>query len=101
MEWVGCTHLARAKSWERSQDVRNFAVFIRAMCWRDQFDRPEARSHYDEPAAMLRNTITRTIDHPFLGIVGEMEALVDENRQEVTENLVTLEFGYVLHAHNV
>lgn|SRR6266850_166659 len=80
MERVGCTHVARAKSWERSQDIRDFAVFVRAMRWRNQFDRPEARSDYDEPAAMLRNTITGTIDHPFLGVVGEIETFVGENR---------------------
>ncbi|SRR6266481_3330329 len=101
MELVGCTHLARAKWWERSQDVRDFAIFVRAMRRRDQFDWPEARCNYDETAPMLRNPITRAIDHPFLGVFGEMETFVGENGQEVVENLVALEFGYVLHTHDV
>ena len=80
MERVTFTHLARSKWRERSQDIRDLAVFVRVMRWRDQFDRPEARCNYDEPAAMLRNTVIGTIDQPFPRVVGETEAFVGENR---------------------
>src|SRR5712664_2411494 len=101
MERVGDTHFARMQWRKLPQDICDFTVFVRAMRRWDQFDRPEARRDYDEPTAMLRNAVIGTIDHPFLGVIGEMETFIGENRQEVTENLVTLEFGYVLHAHDV
>lgn len=101
MKGVSCAHLTRGKDGERSQDICDPPVLVRAMCRRDQFDRSKARCDYDEPAAMLRNTVILTVDHPFLRVVSEMETFVGENCQEVTEDFVALELGYVLHTHDV
>jgi len=101
MEGVSRTLLASTKRRKLSQDICDFAVFIGAVRWRDEFDRSQARCDYDEPATTLRNTIIGTIDHPFLGVVSEMETFVGENGQEIVEDLVTLEFGDIFHTHDI
>jgi hypothetical protein len=101
MEGVSFTHLACTKRRKCSQDISDFSIFTGPVRWRDEFDRPEARRDYDESAAMLRNSVIGTVDYPSLGVIGEMETFIGENRQEVMEDFVTLQFGDVLHAHNI
>jgi len=50
---------------------------------------------------MLREAVIGTKNQSFLGILGKMEAFVGENGQEVVENWMTLEFGNILHAHDI
>lgn len=50
---------------------------------------------------MLRDPVILALDDPLLGIVSEMETFVSKNRQEITEDLVTLEFWDVFHAHDI
>lgn len=101
MERVRLTDFSRTKGRQFSQHVCDCVVFARGVGWLDEFDRSKARCDYDYPAAMLRNAVIRAVHHPLLWVLSEMETFFGENGHEVIENFVTLEFGDILHAHDI
>lgn len=50
---------------------------------------------------MLRHAVILAIHHPLFCVLSEVEALFDENRQEIMEDLIALDFRDVLDADDI
>src|SRR5260370_21346344 len=101
VERVGFRRFTRVERRKLSQHVGDSAMFARAVRWRHEFNRPQARCEDDYPATMLGNPVVRAGHHPLLRLLCVMEALLVEDGHELVKYLVRLELGYVLHAHDV